>query len=155
MSSNLIDSHFRNVINYDTEDKSFPDSAKIVSPRPIYQKKSRHKIENYMTECIVKQFGHKYSMSFYIKINRSWLGKTAVKNFTEFPCVVFEKSRFNFLLHFHILYSCFDVIKYLKLGFCKNCTQKFPLFTILLNHKKVQVRSTGQSTWVSPFKCFL
>ena len=36
MSSNLIDSHFRNVINYDTEDKSFPDSAKIVSPRPIY-----------------------------------------------------------------------------------------------------------------------
>ena len=29
------------------------------------------------------------------------------------------------------------------------------IFTVLLNHKKVQVRSTGQSTWVCPFKCFL
>ena len=47
MSSNLIDSHFCNVVNYNTEDKSFPDSAKIASPRPICKKKSRHKIENY------------------------------------------------------------------------------------------------------------
>ena len=51
MSSNLINSlHVItncNVINYNIEDKSFPDSAKIVSPRPIYKKKSRHKIENY------------------------------------------------------------------------------------------------------------
>ena len=44
---NLIDSHFCNVINYNTEGTSFPDSAKISSPRPIYKKKSRHKTENY------------------------------------------------------------------------------------------------------------
>ena len=47
MSSNLIDSHFCNVINYNIEDKSFPDSAKIASPRTSYNKKSWHKIENY------------------------------------------------------------------------------------------------------------
>ena len=45
MSSNLIGSHLCNVINYNIEDKSFPDSAKIGSPHPIYKKKSRHKIE--------------------------------------------------------------------------------------------------------------
>ena len=46
MSSNLVDSHFCNVINYNIEDKSFPDSAKIAPPLPIYKKKSRHKTEN-------------------------------------------------------------------------------------------------------------
>ena len=47
MSSDVIDSHFCSVINYNIEDKSFPDSVKIASPRPIYKKKSWHKIENY------------------------------------------------------------------------------------------------------------
>ena len=46
MTSDLIESHFCNVINYNIEDKSFSDSEKIVSPRSIYKKKSRHKIEN-------------------------------------------------------------------------------------------------------------
>ena len=47
-SSNLINSlHCNcNVINYNIEVKSFPDSTKIASPRPLYMKKSRHKIEN-------------------------------------------------------------------------------------------------------------
>ena len=47
MSSKLIDTHFCNVTKYNIEDKSLPDSAKIASPRIIYKKKSRHKIENY------------------------------------------------------------------------------------------------------------
>ena len=47
MSSNLIDSNFCNVINYNVEDKFFPDSAKIASPRPTHKKKLWHKIENY------------------------------------------------------------------------------------------------------------
>ena len=47
MSSNLIDSHFCNVTNYNIKDKSFLDNAKIAPPRPIYENKSRHKIENY------------------------------------------------------------------------------------------------------------
>ena len=47
MSSDVIDSHFCGVINYNIEDKSFPDSVKIASLRPIYKKKSWHKIENY------------------------------------------------------------------------------------------------------------
>ena len=47
MCSNLTELHFCNAINYNIEDKPFPDSAKMASPRPIYKKKSRHKIENY------------------------------------------------------------------------------------------------------------
>ena len=35
MSSNLIDSDFCNVITYNVEDKSFPDSARIASPRRV------------------------------------------------------------------------------------------------------------------------
>ena len=141
MSSNLIDSHFCNVINYNIEDKTFPDSAKIASPRPIYKNKSRHKIQNYrpisifnMTKGHTQVVGHKYSMGFYIKIKRSWLVITTVKNFREFPCVVFEKSRSNILLNFHILYAFFHVMKYLKLGTW--FLQKFPqIFTVLLNQK--------------------
>ena len=117
MFSNLIDSHFCNVMNYNIENKSFPDSAKIASPRPICRKKSRHKIENYITISIFimikglsQVFGHKYSMNFYIKIKKSWLVTTTVKNFKEFPCADFQKSRFNVLLNFHILYACFHVM---------------------------------------------
>ena len=32
---------------YNIEDKSFPDSEKMASKRPIYKKKLWHKIENY------------------------------------------------------------------------------------------------------------
>ena len=42
-----MSSNFCNPINYNTEDKSFPDSTKIASARPIYKKKSKHKVENY------------------------------------------------------------------------------------------------------------
>ena len=47
MFSNSIDSHFFNAINYNIENKSFPESAKLASPRPTYKKKSLRKIENY------------------------------------------------------------------------------------------------------------
>ena len=43
-------------MNYNIEDKSFPDSANIASPRPIYKKKSWHKIENYRPITIFNIF---------------------------------------------------------------------------------------------------
>ena len=48
MSSNLIDSHFCNAVNYNTEDKSFPRQCKnSFSTSYMQEEITRHKIENY------------------------------------------------------------------------------------------------------------
>ena len=72
-----------------------------------------------------------------IKSDLIALVKNTVKNFREFPWVVFEKSRFNILLNFHILYACFYVMKYLKLG------------TWFLQKLRIEIPSNLQSTFKS------
>ena len=60
LSANIVDSHLCNIINKDSESNSFSDGAKIASVRPIYEKKSRHQVENFRPVLILNAFSKIY-----------------------------------------------------------------------------------------------
>ena len=60
LSANIIDSHLTNIINNDISNKTFSDSAKLASVRPIYKKDDRNEIKNYRPVSILNRFSTIY-----------------------------------------------------------------------------------------------
>ena len=60
LSADVIDSHLCNIINLDIDKDHFSDGGKIASVRPIFKKKSRHKLENYRPVSILNTFSKIY-----------------------------------------------------------------------------------------------
>ena len=52
LSANIIDPHLANMINYDLDNNSLSEDAKIATVRPIYRKSYRDKIEKYRSASI-------------------------------------------------------------------------------------------------------
>ena len=60
LSANIIDSHLAKIINYDLDNNSFSEGAKIATVRPIYRKSDRDKIKNYRPASILNCFSKVY-----------------------------------------------------------------------------------------------
>ena len=60
LSANIIDSHLAKIINYDLDNNSFSEGAKIATVRPIYGKSYGDKIENYRPASILNCFSKVY-----------------------------------------------------------------------------------------------
>ena len=52
--------HLANIINYDVDNNSFSEGAKIATVRPVYKKCDRDKIENYKPVSILNCFSKVY-----------------------------------------------------------------------------------------------
>ena len=52
--------HLANIINYDVDNNSFSEGAKIATVRPVYKKSDRDKIENYRAVSILNCFSKVY-----------------------------------------------------------------------------------------------
>ena len=93
MSAYIIDKHLTNIINNDLLRKSFSDSDKIASVRPIFKKGERIEIGNYRPVTILNCFSKSMKGSY---ITKSHLFQI---NFYQISSLLTEKVQYK---------SCFD-----------------------------------------------
>ena len=60
ISANVIGKHLSNIINVDIENYNVPDNTKAATVRPIYKKKSRNELENYIPASLFNTFSKIY-----------------------------------------------------------------------------------------------